>query len=113
MNHEDVLLASSSIHSVYHRFAYLTTHSLTLALKASLSARKCCAASLLSGSSKLRRSPKRELSPQMTSFSLRVGAQPMPSMALRRRMLRHTSPSSLMLGCHSRVRQRTEGGLRL
>ena len=74
-----------------------------------------------------------ELRPQVTSFSRRMGDQPMPSMAfsLKRKanfkpnktylnveflylnIERQTSPFSLMFGCQSFVRHLTEGGIML
>lgn len=53
---------------------------------------------------------KREFKPHTTSFSLRVGAHPNPSMLLCLKMERHTSPSSLILGCHNFVKHFTIGG---
>merc|ERR1719427_2136567 len=92
------------------RLAYLTTQSLTLALKASWSVLCCSAASRLSGSSKLSRSEKSEERPHSTSLSRLVGAQPRPSTEWGRRRERQICPSSEMLGCQRRVRQVTEGG---
>lgn len=48
--------------------------------------------------------------PQTRSFSLRVGAQPNPSIEFCRNNDRHTSPVSDMLGCHSFVVHLTFGG---
>ena len=50
-----------------HRLAYFTTQSLTFVRNASWSLRKCSAASMFKGSSKLSRSEKREDRPHSTS----------------------------------------------
>lgn len=53
---------------------------------------------------------KSEFIPQTRSFSLRVGAQPKPSIEFCRNSERHTSPSSDIFGCHSFVVHLTFGG---
>ena len=101
-----------------HRLAYFTTQSLTFVRNASWSLRKCSAASMFKGSSKLSRSEKREDRPHSTSrrrlkyptkmtavalsgkYNL-VGAQPNPSTECGLRSDRHISPSSEILGCHN------------
>lgn len=52
--------------------------------------------SMFSGSSKSQRSVNSEFMPKITSLSLRVGIQPIPSMELRRRRDRQTSPAAKM-----------------
>lgn len=53
---------------------------------------------------------KSEFKPHTTSFSLRVGAHPIPSILFCLNIERHTSPSSLILGCHNFVKHFTFGG---
>lgn len=48
--------------------------------------------------------------PQTMSFSLRVGAQPKPSIEFCRSNDKHTSPASDIFGCHSFVVHLTLGG---
>lgn len=48
--------------------------------------------------------------PQTTSLSLLVGDQPIPSTLCLRSSDRHTSPDSVMFGCHSFVIHLTTGG---
>ncbi len=77
---QEIVFALTSL-CVSHRLAYLPIQSRTLVRKLSRSVIKWSAASMLSGSSKLRRSSNSELRPQTTSFNRRVGAQPIPSTA--------------------------------
>ena len=48
--------------------------------------------------------------PHTTSLRVRTGAQPVLSNEVLRSILRHTSPDSVMFGCHSRVVHLTQGG---
>lgn len=51
-----------------------------------------------------------ELRPQITSFKVRVGAHPKPSMEFCRNNDKQISPVTDMFGCHSFVRHFTFGG---
>lgn len=53
---------------------------------------------------------KSEFRPHMTSFNLLVGDHPNPSTLCCLRIDKHTSPFSLMFGCHSLVKHLTIGG---
>lgn len=48
--------------------------------------------------------------PQTTSFNLLMGDQPNPSILCCLSNDRQTSPTSVILGCHKRVRHFTVGG---
>lgn len=56
------------------------------------------------------RTVNNEFKPQITSLSLRVGAQPRPSIEFCRNNDRQISPSTEIFGCHSFVRHFTFGG---
>lgn len=68
------------------------TNSLILAFVFSLSVEYSSAISTFKGSEKSQRSVNIELIPNMTSFSLRVGSQLVPSIELSLNKLRQTSP---------------------
>lgn len=75
-------------------FEFALTNSRILILVFSLSLAYSSAISTLSGSLKSHRSVKIELTPNITSFRRRVGSQLVPSIELRRRILKHTSPEA-------------------